>query len=127
MLRMSRAHRIVMACALHAAGAISIWDSSRLGLLDASTQQFTPRTALMQQQQQQQQHSAEGDGFCRLLAPGDIYVGTPSMGALCSTLAAQHGDRLTRTWNTRVRRVMHLLVNVDTAAGLASPTHATIR
>ncbi len=80
-------------------GAIVSWDNGRLGLLSASTQQFTTRTVLQQQQQQQQQR----DGFCRLLASGDIYIGTPSMDSLCSTLAAQHGDRLKRVWNTRVR------------------------
>lgn len=79
-------------------GAIAQWDSSRLGLLEASTSQFTPRTALQQQQQQQ---SVAG-GFCRLLAPGDIFVGAPSMDALCTALAAQHGDRLKRIWNSKV-------------------------
>lgn len=59
------------------AGAISELDSSRLGLLEGPTGYFTPRTALQQQQ-------TAADGFCRLLAPGDIFVGTPSMDALCS-------------------------------------------
>jgi hypothetical protein len=104
-----KTNKIVMACASHAVGAISSLDSSRLGLLEADTQQFTPRTVLIQQQQRQQSHSAGSDGFCRLLAPGDIYVGTPGMGALCSALASQQGDRLQRTWNTRVQHDTHLL------------------
>lgn len=80
-------------------GAIAEWDSSRLGLLEAQSSEFTPRSALHAQPQQQQ--SAPGR-FCQLLAPGDIFVGNPGMDALCTSLAAQHGHRLKRVWNTKV-------------------------
>ena len=74
-------------------GFLKPW-TARLGTLDAASGTFTDR---------REAHAAaetSNRGFCGIMAPGEVYVGAPSMSALCAALS-QHTN-IDGKWGTKV-------------------------
>ena len=80
---------------VHGAGTVVEWQG-RLGELNAENGQF-------QQCSDAAASSTAGAsaGFCGFLGAGPVYVGAPSMDAVCQRLGQTPG--LTVSWGTRVR------------------------
>ncbi|BDA48954.1 Renalase [Coccomyxa sp. Obi] len=78
-------------------GYVRQWEG-RLGLLDAHTGTFTERSA--------SGPDASPSGFCGIMSPGEIYVGVPSMDAVCKGLAAH--PNLQSHWGSKVTGISRL-------------------
>ncbi len=74
-------------------GLLKPWNA-QLGTLDAATGSFTDR---------RDSHAAAGtslQGFCGIMAPGEVYVGVPGMSGICTELAQRTG--IEGKWGAKV-------------------------
>jgi len=88
-----------MACLtlFHNSGFLKPWDA-KLGSYDAASGTFTDR------RKTNAVAGAKSQEFCNIMAPGQIYVGTPGMSAICNALAEQTGIK--RNWGAKVRPIL---------------------
>ena len=90
---------ILMACLtlFHNSGFLKPWDAT-LGSYNAASGTFTDR------RKTNDVAGASSQDFCNIMAPGQIYVGTPGMSAICNALAEQTGIKC--NWGAKVHPIL---------------------